>query len=97
MDVTAYLKTVPVEREVFIVAESMQRIPIQLFNWERPGTTYIYSGQMDQLEPKTKNPVIILTNRSHEAAVYLEEKFPNTHLEEKRDNLGQSFYVLKNK
>lgn len=97
MDVTDYLKTVPVTRETFIVAESMQRVPIQLFNWDRPNTTYVYSGQIEQIAPKTDNFIVILTARSNEAINYLESKFPAIQLEEKKDDLGQIFYTMKNK
>ncbi len=97
MDASAYLKTVPVTKEIFIVAESMQRVPIQLFNWDRPNTIYVYSGQIDQVVPKTGDFIVILTARSDKAVSYLKSNFPAIQLEEKKDNLGQSFYTMKNK
>lgn len=97
MDVSYYLKTLPDSREKFIVAESMQRIPIRLFNWDRPNTAYVYSGQIESLAPKTDDFIIILTAYSDRVVDYIKARFPLIQIEERKDGLKQSFYIMQNK
>ncbi len=95
MDVSAYLKTLPPEKEKFVIAENMQRIPIQVFNWRMPNLNFVYSGQVEYLEPKTNNFIIIFTDKNDEAINYLENKFPALHFSEIKDSFGLSFYILQ--
>lgn len=95
MDVSAYLKTLPAEKEKFVVAESMQRIPIMLFNQDMPNLEYVYSGQIELLEPKTNDFIIILTDKNDDVIKYLEDKFPSLELKETKDSYGLSYYTLE--
>ncbi len=95
MDVSNYLKTLPAQKEKFVVAESMQRIPIILFNQKMPNLELVYSGQIEYLQPKTNNFVIVLTDKNDAVINYLENKFPALQMEERKDNFGLSFYILK--
>jgi 4-amino-4-deoxy-L-arabinose transferase-like glycosyltransferase len=95
MDVSAYLQTLPPEKEKFVIAENMQRIPIQVFNWHMFNLNFVYSGQIEYLEPKTNNFIIIFTDKNDDAISYLENKFPTLHFSEIKDSFGLSFYTLR--
>lgn len=98
MEASRYLHTLPESLEKFVVAESMQRIPIQVMNNDQPEIRYIYSSEVESIAPANeKNFIIILTDRNDEAISYLEEKYPSLSTEEKKGNLGTSFYVMKQK
>lgn len=96
MDISAYLKTLSSSQEKFVLAENMQRIPIKLFNQNAPNVEYVYFGQAQYISPKNKNNfIIIMTHKNNEIISLLQEKFPNLNLEEKKDDSGMSFYILK--
>lgn len=95
MEVSAYIQNQPQNKEIYVIVESMQRIPIQLFNWKRPDTHYIYPGEIGNIEPVKKDPAIILTDYNDGIICNLKDRFPELELEEKKDGLGMSFYVLK--
>lgn len=94
MDVSEYLHTLPAQKEKIVFAEAMQRIPIQVFDWNMPNTEYVYAGQIDGFQPNTDDFVIILTDRNNDVISYIQNKFPNLKLEEKKDSYGMSFYVM---
>ncbi|MFA5961859.1 MAG: glycosyltransferase family 39 protein [Parcubacteria group bacterium] len=95
MDVSDYLKTLPTKKEKFVVAESMQRIPIMLFNQDMPNLEFVYSGQIEYLEPKSDDFIIILTDKNDDAINYLENKFPTLELKETKDSYGLSYYTME--
>lgn len=95
MDVSDYLKTLPAEKEKFVIAESMQRIPIMLFNQNMPNLEYAYPGQIELLEPKTDDFIIILTDKNDEVISYLENKFPSLEPKETKDSFGLSYYTME--
>ncbi|HAI73779.1 MAG TPA: hypothetical protein DCS28_04130 [Candidatus Moranbacteria bacterium] len=95
MDISVYLKTLPTQKEKFVVAENMQRIPIILFNQKMLNLNLVYSGQIEYLRPKTKDFIIILTDKNDDVINYLQNKFPDLQLEEKKDNYGLSFYIMQ--
>jgi hypothetical protein len=95
MDVSRYLKTLPAQKEKFVLAENMQRIPIMLFNQNTPNLEMVYSGQVELIEPKTDDFIIILTDKNDEAITYLENKFPALELKETKDSFGLSYYTLE--
>ncbi|HPN96704.1 MAG TPA: glycosyltransferase family 39 protein [Candidatus Moranbacteria bacterium] len=95
MDVSIYLKTLPPSEEKFIVAESMQRIPIQLFNWNMPNTHYIYPGELKEINPMRDNFSIIMTDENSEVLNYLIDKFPDLKVEKITNEFNLNFYVMK--
>lgn len=96
MEIADYLKTVPVEKDKFVIAESMQRIPIQVFNHNLPNTYYIYPGEIDQIQPKDPaNFEIIFTDANTDMVNKLRCRFPNLNLLEAKDSYGLSYFVLK--
>ncbi len=95
MEVSSYVKTIPAREDKFVIAESMQRIPIELFNIGLPNTHYVYPGQLDQINPQNKNNFeVILTDRDETVISALEQRFPNLKFSETRDSLGMSYYTL---
>ncbi|MFA6383406.1 MAG: glycosyltransferase family 39 protein [Parcubacteria group bacterium] len=96
MEVSDYIKTVPPQTEKFVVAESMQRIPIKVFNTDLPNTYYVYPGEVSQIQPKDiGNFTVVLTDNNSEAIASLKSKFPSLTLQEIRDSVGMSYYILK--
>lgn len=95
LEISNYLKTKPKNRQVFIIIESMQRIPIQLFNWETSNISYYYPGEIDQINPEDNNFEIIMTDKNDEIITSLQEKFPQLNFEEIKDEFGLSYYILK--
>jgi 4-amino-4-deoxy-L-arabinose transferase-like glycosyltransferase len=95
IDVSDYLKTLPAQKEKFVVAENMQRIPIMLFNQNMPKLEFVYSGQIEYLQPQTKDFIIILTDKNDDVIKYLENKFPNLMLKETKDSFGLSYYTIE--
>lgn len=96
MDISAYLKTVPSETEKYVLTGNMQRIPIKLFNQNLPNTYYLFPDQNNQVNPaNVEDLIIILTEKNDEVIRNLEKRFTNLRLEEKKDSLGISYYILK--
>jgi hypothetical protein len=95
MDISAYLKTQNEQEKIYIFAESMQRIPLQVFNWKRPNTEYVYFGEKETLIPQGEVFQIILTTHDNETVGYLEKKFPFLKMNEVKNEFGMSYYVLR--
>lgn len=95
LEVAKYAQNIPRSKEVDIVVEVMQRIPIQLFNWESPNINYYYPSEIDKINPKDDNFEIILTEYNDEVVNYLQNKFPNIKNSEVKDRFGLTYYILK--
>lgn len=96
MDMADYLKTRPADEEKFVVAESMNRIPIKLFNLTTPNVHYVYHSQATRITPKNQTDfIIILTDNYPPTIATLKNKFPQLTLQKKTDNLGASFWIMK--
>jgi 4-amino-4-deoxy-L-arabinose transferase-like glycosyltransferase len=95
MEVSNYVKAEPKDREIFIVIEVMQRIPIQVFNWEASNIFYYYPGEIDQVYPQGRNFEIIMLDKNDEIIDNLTGKFPNLTFSEIKDDEGLSYYILK--
>jgi len=94
MEATAYLKLLPAVEEKFVIAENMQRIPIEVFTTGLPNVSFLYPGQIDQINPQ-KSFVIILIDRNDRLVEALQKRFPKLELQEFRDSVNSTFYVLK--
>jgi 4-amino-4-deoxy-L-arabinose transferase-like glycosyltransferase len=77
MDISAYLKTLPPGEQKFVVAEVMERIPIQLFTQDAANTEFVYHGQIDYITPADNNFEIIMTDNDADTVALIKEKFPN--------------------
>lgn len=94
MEVTNYLKLLPAEEEKFVIAENMQRIPIKIFSTELANIFFVYPREIDRINPQKKF-TIILTNRDDGIIASLQKRFPGLELQEFKDAVGSTFYVLK--
>jgi 4-amino-4-deoxy-L-arabinose transferase-like glycosyltransferase len=95
MEISDYIKTLPLQEEKYIVAENMQRIPIQLFNQGLPNVYYVYTGQTVYIEPKDKNNfIVVFTDKNDDIVKSLQQKYPNTRFSEVKDAVGMSYYTL---
>lgn len=95
MDIANRVKAAPADKEEDIVIEVMQRVPVQLFNWERPNTNYYYPGEIDQINPQTNNFEIIILDDDPDVINSLEARFPNLTYEDEKDSYGSIYHVLK--
>ena len=95
MDANKYIQTLPSDTNVYVITESMQRIPLELFNWEAPNIHYSYPGQIDEINPDNNNFQIIMTDKNDEVAAELYKKFPALTFQEVNDDRGMSYYVMK--
>jgi hypothetical protein len=95
MDVNDFMKSLPAGKEKLVMAEVMERIPLELFNQNRPDIQYFYPGQASYVNPDSDNFMIILTYRNDDAVKTLVERFPNLSLQEMNDGKGTRFWVLK--
>ncbi len=96
MYVSRYLETLPDNTEKFILAENMQRVPIKLFNYNRPNMYFLFFNETESINPQNKNNFrIIFTERNEEAIEKLTKRFPKKHFQEIDDGFGNKFYVLK--
>ena len=101
-DISRYLKTLPANQEKFVVNSfgpyhsPLDRLPIQIFNLDTPNTTFLYSWQnFDQIKPKTKNFIIVLTGKDTDTEDRLKVVFPNLTLQKIETGLNSAFYILK--
>ena len=95
MEISNYVKTVPKDKNIYVIIESMQRIPIQLFNWEAPNISYYYPGEAGQIDPQNKNFEIIMTDRNDEIINFLSNRFSQLQFQEIKDQYNLSYYVFK--
>lgn len=95
MEISNYIDTLPKDRGVIIIVESMQRIPIQVFHWEDPNISYYYPGEIDQINPKSKNFEIIMIDKNDEIVENLKARFPNLNFSEVKDERDLSYYLMK--
>ncbi|HLN18628.1 MAG TPA: hypothetical protein VK255_00475, partial [Patescibacteria group bacterium] len=95
MDMVGYIKSQPKNREIFVVIEVMQRIPLQVFDWNRTNLTYYYPAEIDNIQPQSPDPLIMITDYNEEVINQLQIKFPKLQLEEKKNEFGISYYILK--
>ncbi|MFC1622967.1 glycosyltransferase family 39 protein [Patescibacteria group bacterium] len=97
VDASAYLKTLPDEKQKFILAENMQRIPIKLFNFHKPNTNYVHPHELDEFIKNNvgKNYIFILTDKQTWVSDKLLEAYPELELEKHSGKFGESFWTLK--
>jgi 4-amino-4-deoxy-L-arabinose transferase-like glycosyltransferase len=92
-----YILALPKESEKFVIAQSMQRIPIEFLNDKTPNLTYFYPGEIEQLSPKNlSNSYILMNDFDQDILAKLQLRFPSLKLETIRNSFGDTFFVLKN-
>lgn len=96
-DAQKYIATLPAGKEIFFVSGNMQRVPLRLFNSENPNFRELHPTDLDTIRPKdSKNFTVIFTDyQKDEIVSNLVSKFPQLKLEERADQAGMKFYILK--
>lgn len=94
LNINQYLRETPAKKTV-IITGNMQRIPIKLFNYQDPLLTYYHPDEIGKITQKEiENSRIILTEKN-ESLINQLESFHGFQMEEKTDELGLKFYILK--
>lgn len=96
-DISRYIDTLPRDKEVFLLAGNMQRVPVRLFAWNRPGFHDLHPAELDKVIPENKNNfTVIFTDMEKENILRtLQNRFPQLKFQEFHDEFGIKFYVLQ--
>lgn len=94
-EISNYVKTVPKTKKIYIIAESMERPAIEVFNWEAPSISYYSPENVEQIKLSGQNFEIIMINKSDDLINYFSQKIPEKEFQEIKDNKGMSYYILK--
>lgn len=97
IDASDYLQKLSDQKTKIVIAENMQRIPIKLFNHEKPNTTYLHPGELDDFleKPTSKDAIFILTDLKQEISQKIQKENPHLELHKMSGKFGESFWVLK--
>lgn len=96
MEISDYLKVLPPDKQKVIITGNMQRVPIRLFNDGLPNVSYFHpdevrSSAIDALPFS----YAIMTDNDSGITSRLLQMHPDMHLEERKDDSGLSFYVIR--
>jgi hypothetical protein len=95
-EISNYLRTLPEEKEKYIVTGSMERLTIEYLNPNMPGTFYFYPDEANSITPLNKNDfVIIFTDSDGNTLDNTHKKFENINLEKFKNSFKDTFFVLK--
>lgn len=100
VDCSYYMKTVPDNTQIIVIAENMQRIPIKMFNYFNPNVIYKHQDELDGFLGSAEikeNPVFILTGKQQWVADMITKTYPNlklrAYLNDKRKNATKVWVV----
>jgi len=96
-EVTKYLRSLPADKEKYIVTGSMERLPIRYLNPTMPNLTYLYPGQASEIRPSDKNFVIIFTGSEWDTINAQRDRFPDIVFERHQNVFNDVFYTLQYK
>ncbi len=92
-----YVKIIPSYKKIILITGNMQRIPVKLFNYDRP-IIYVHPQDwqiiLSQIDSQT---VIILTDKDQNIIQKIKCQHPSFYLEKFSDPYQNDFYVLKSK
>ena len=97
-DAGRYIKSLPASYERYVITSynTLEKLPIFIFNTDTPKLYYFYPNELDKINPQNEDRlVIIFTERNIEAIDTLRARFPRLKLEEKRNDPGSIYYILK--
>lgn len=96
IDVSDYTRTLPSNKEIFIITGSMQRIPIKVLNHTMQNVFYVYPAEIGNINPQDRNNFeIVMTDRDDEITKKLEMRFPKLVFSESKNRFGITFYIFK--
>jgi 4-amino-4-deoxy-L-arabinose transferase-like glycosyltransferase len=96
-DISRYLQTLPPDKYTYVITSynTLEKLPILVFNAERKNTKYLFTNQIDQIQPGNNPFVIIMTSKHEDALAAIQTRYPNLHLEQINSPLGSTYYILK--
>ena len=95
-EVSNYIRTLPEDRQKYIVTGAMQRLPIKYLNPDLSNTFYVYPSEINSIQPADKNNFeIIFTGADWNTINATRDMFPKIKFEEQKNKFGDSFYTLK--
>jgi hypothetical protein len=83
VDVSRYIKSIPKEKSIIVIAENMQRIPIKMFNYDNPNISYSHQDELDEILKNTalsSNNIFVLTGKQQWVAEKIITIYPNLKL-----------------
>lgn len=97
VDISRYIDTVPLSEEVFVAVGNMQRVPVRMFQWKRPGFHDLHPAELADIHPKNPRHFQIIFNDFEKDNIItsMKARFPQLEVKEYKDNFGISFYVMK--
>ncbi len=95
-DMETYIKTIPPNKEIFVVVGNMQRVPPRFFNWGNPDFHDLHPVEINNIEPRDSNNLEVLFTDFYKEEIIksIQSRFPNMKLQTFTDSFGMSFYVL---
>jgi hypothetical protein len=96
--ISHFVKTIPSEREKYVITSfnTLDRLPIFVFNKDLPNISYVYPNELWKVNPKDpKNMTVILVEKNADAIRELQNKFPDLKIREVADNPGSVYFVME--
>jgi len=96
-DISQYIQTLPKDYPTYIITSynTLEKLPIYIFNSKRLNTKYLYTNQTDQIQLGNSHFTIIMTGHYDDAIASIETHFPNLSLERINESLGSTYYIFK--
>ncbi|MDX9913648.1 MAG: glycosyltransferase family 39 protein [Candidatus Moranbacteria bacterium] len=100
IDASEYVQSVPMENQVIVIAENMQRIPIKMFNYFNPNIIYKHQDELDNFlggaEIK-EDAIFVLTGRQQWVADKIIQNYPDLKLNVYTDSTvhADKIWVIK--
>ena len=91
-DMAYRLRTYPAGTQKYVIAESMERIPVKFLNPDLPDTHYVYPGELDSLQPQ--GDFVILLTDSHLIG-RVRSQFPDLTVTEYKNFPDDKMWELK--
>lgn len=97
MDIVKYIHTLSPQKEIFVITDNMQRVPIRLFNYDNANLHDLHPMNVANIQPKDSNNFIVIFMDYQKDAIIknIKSRFPKMQLEEKGDDPEMKFYILK--
>jgi hypothetical protein len=98
-DASRFIRTLPSSEEKFVITSynGLEKLPILVFNTDTSDVHFLYPNELDKINPRNKNgEFAIIFSEKYEEAIYdLKSRFPQLELEEKINDPGSVYYILK--
>lgn len=96
-DISRHLQSLPREQEKFVITgyNTLEKEPIEIFN-QNNNVHFFFPNELDRVIPEIPAGFIIFfTHNDRESISYLQQKFPELQLQEVKETLASTYYILK--